>query len=340
MEEKLQTNQAPTRVEKRPLNNDDGRGYGASHSPRLLGGSGSSLLSRIQQSVVVKSSLPVRGVVVEEGRNEEVVSPLECDGDALLLTATAAAGSSSSSSSSSSTPVEDTSSGDNDGGGGGGPTTIINNSNSNATPAPTTPTKQSNNTTTTSTPLLSTRSPNDVSKEELLEILKKMNTRVKTLSQSRIQLADKVQTAERDKARLLALVKGEIVGEADYEEAKDRLETMRQSQGGNKDGSSSGGEPDEIMVLQSAWRNADERHQLNLQHIQNEYKVMTLQAQAEVEKVRMSVIEEKVSYIFVVVVGGDGGGDVSVSLILARQLLANQMYTLVSLSFRIRRFKE
>ena len=154
-------------------------------------------------------------------------------------------------------------------------------------------------------------------------------------------MADKVQAAERDKARLLALVKGEIVGEADYEEAKDRLETMRQSQGGNKDGSgsSSGGEPDEIMVLQSAWRNADERHQLNLQHIQNEYKVMTLQAQAEVEKVRMSVIEEKVSYIFVVVVGGDGGG-VSVSLILARQLLADQMYTLVSLSFRIRRFKE
>ena len=103
-----------------------------------------------------------------------------------------------------------------------------------------------------------------------------MNTRVKTLSQSRIQLADKVQAGERDKARLLALVKGEIVGEADYEEAKDRLETMRQSQGGNKDGSgsSSGGEPDEIMVLQSAWRNADERHQLNLQHIQNEYKVM------------------------------------------------------------------
>ena len=84
--------------------------------------------------------------------------------------------------------------------------------------------------------------------------------------------ADKVQAAERDKARLLALVKGEIVGEADYEEAKDRLETLRQSQGGNKDGSgSSGGEPDEIMVLQSAWRMADERHQLNLQHIQNEY---------------------------------------------------------------------
>lgn len=166
-----------------------------------------------------------------------------------------------------------------------------------------------------------------------------MNTRVKALSQSRIQLADKVQAAERDKARLLALVKGEIVGEADYEEAKDRLETMRQSQGGNKDGSgSSGGEPDEIMVLQSAWRNADERHQLNLQHIQNEYKVMTLQAQAEVEKVRMSVIEEKVSYIFVVVV--DGGDGVSVSLILARQLLADQMYTLVSLSYRIRRFKE
>lgn len=334
MEEKLQTNQAPTRVEKRPLNNNDDDD-GASHAPRLLGGSGSSLLSRIQQSVVVKSSLPVRGVVVEEGRNEEVVSPLECDGDALLLTA--AAGSSGGSSS---TPVEDTSSGVDDGG-GGGPTTIINNNNnSNTTPAPTTPTKQSNNnTTTTSTPLLSTRSPNDVSKEELLEILKKMNTRVKALSQSRIQLADKVQAAERDKARLLALVKGEIVGEADYEEAKDRLETLRQSQGGNKDGSgSSGGEPDEIMVLQSAWRNADERHQLNLQHIQNEYKVMTLQAQAEVEKVRMSVIEEKVSYIFVVVV--DGGDGVSVSLILARQLLADQMYTLVSLSYRIRRFKE
>lgn len=154
-------------------------------------------------------------------------------------------------------------------------------------------TSTNNNNHAKSTPLLSSRSPDEVSKEELLEILKKMNARVKALSQSRTQLAEKVKLAERDKTRLISLVKNEIVGEADYLEAMQKIEKLQSVQN-KKQGGEEVVTPDEVMVLQSAWRAADERHQLNLQHIQNEYKVMTMQAQAEVEKVRKSLMEEKV----------------------------------------------
>jgi hypothetical protein len=145
---------------------------------------------------------------------------------------------------------------------------------------------------TTKTPL-STRNPNDVSKEELLEILKKMNSRVKALSQSRIQLAEKVKSAEEDKARLLALLRNEILDESVIAEASEKVTKLQQHQSLVEGEEGKGPIPDEIMVLHTAWRAADERNQLALQHIQNEYKIIAMQTQAEVEKVRMTVMAEK-----------------------------------------------
>ena len=55
-----------------------------------------------------------------------------------------------------------------------------------------------------------------------MEILKKMNSRVKALSQSRVQLAAHVKAAERDKNRLMHLVKNEILDEGVIMEASDR----------------------------------------------------------------------------------------------------------------------
>ena len=70
---------------------------------------------------------------------------------------------------------------------------------------------------------LSARNPDDVSKEELLEILKKMNGWVKGLSQSRTQLAEKVKSIESDKDRLLALLKNEILDEGVITEAVEKV---------------------------------------------------------------------------------------------------------------------
>lgn len=149
-----------------------------------------------------------------------------------------------------------------------------------------------NSSSTAKTPL-STRNPDDVSKEELLDILKKMNARVKALSQSRVQLSEKVKSAEEDKARLLTLLRNEILDEGVIAEASEKMNKLQQQQPHGEGEDGKGVTPDEIMILQTAWRAADERNQLTLQHIQNEYKVIAMQAQAEVEKVRMAVTAEK-----------------------------------------------
>ncbi|KAL3816306.1 hypothetical protein ACHAXA_011067 [Cyclostephanos tholiformis] len=140
---------------------------------------------------------------------------------------------------------------------------------------------------------LATRNPDDVSKEELLEILKKMNSRVKALSQSRVQLAEKIKSVEEDKARLLALIRNEILDESVIAEATEKMTKLQQQQGLGEGEEGKETVPDEILVLHTAWRAADERNQLALQHIQNEYKVIAMQTQAEVEKVRATVIAEK-----------------------------------------------
>ena len=84
-----------------------------------------------------------------------------------------------------------------------------------------------NSSSTAKTPL-STRNPDDVSKEELLDILKKMNTRVKALSQSRVQLSKKVKSAEEDKARLLTLLRNKILNEGVIAEASKKMNKVQQ----------------------------------------------------------------------------------------------------------------
>ena len=92
---------------------------------------------------------------------------------------------------------------------------------------------------------LANRSPDNVSKEELLEILKKMNTRVKALSQSRVQLSDKVKSVENEKARLLNLLKTEILDEMVLADAAEKVRTAME-----KDPSAKTGDMrlDEVMV--------------------------------------------------------------------------------------------
>jgi len=151
------------------------------------------------------------------------------------------------------------------------------------TTGPSSPTGGMNSSSTVKMPL-ATRNPDDVSKEELLEILKKTNSRVKALSQSRAQLSEKVKSAEDDKARLLSLLRNEILDEGVIAEASEKMIKLQQKQPHGEGEEGKEITPDEIMVLQTAWRAADERNQLTLQHIQNEYKVIAMQAQAEVKK--------------------------------------------------------
>jgi len=63
----------------------------------------------------------------------------------------------------------------------------------------------------TPAPNLSQLKSDNVSKEDLLEILPKMNRKVKALTTLRQQLTDKVESAESEKARLKALLVDEIL---------------------------------------------------------------------------------------------------------------------------------
>ena len=59
-----------------------------------------------------------------------------------------------------------------------------------------------------------------------------MNSRVKALSQSRAILSEKAKSAEKDKARLLALVKHEILDEGVVAEALEKVGKMQAEAGG------------------------------------------------------------------------------------------------------------
>ena len=73
---------------------------------------------------------------------------------------------------------------------------------------------------------LASKDPDDVSREELLTILKQMNKKVKTLSSLRVQLIERVKLAESDKSRLMAIVKEEILTEVDLDEATQKAAIM------------------------------------------------------------------------------------------------------------------
>ena len=134
-------------------------------------------------------------------------------------------------------------------------------------------------TTTASTTSLANRDLESVSKEELLEILSKMNKKVKALAQLRAALTDRVKAAESDKERLMDIMKKEVLNDMDLEEAAQKAAS---SSSNTKEGEAL----DEISLIQLAWRAVDERNQFALQHLQNEYKVIAMQSQAEMEKVR------------------------------------------------------
>ena len=141
---------------------------------------------------------------------------------------------------------------------------------------------------------ISSRSPEEVSKEELLDILQKMNKRVKALSALRITLTDRVKSSEKDRSRLVEFLKDEVLTPADIEEASiaaaEKNAQIASKQAESADGVVPNAQRfDEIGVLEMAWRAVDERNSLSLQAIQSEYKNLTLQHQSELEKLQEAV---------------------------------------------------
>eukprot|EP00979_Chaetoceros_neogracilis_P006200 scaffold1229_cov217-Chaetoceros_neogracile.AAC.4 len=127
-----------------------------------------------------------------------------------------------------------------------------------------------------------------------------MNKRVKSLAALRGQLMDRVKSAESDKSRLLTILTKEVLTDVDLEEASQQAAELNARNAAKKAESDANGEDDqvnhkmdEISMIQLAWRSADERNQLALQQIQNEYKVISMQCQAEVEKVKEAMEVEK-----------------------------------------------
>jgi len=99
-------------------------------------------------------------------------------------------------------------------------------------------------------PASSIKSPSanlNVSKEELLEIVPKMQKKLKALSAA-------LKTAQADKDRLLGLLKNEVVSKVDLQDAKSSL--SNNNSGGSADADI---QHDEVSLIQQAWRLSDER---------------------------------------------------------------------------------
>lgn len=143
-------------------------------------------------------------------------------------------------------------------------------------------------------PSLASRDPSSVSKEELIEILQKMNKRVKALAAVKMQLVERVKAVEDDKSRLVDLVKNEILSNVDLKEVfrknQESINITKSQSASQSD--KSGEEMDEIKMIQLAWRAADERNQLSLQQLQNEYKAVSMEYQEQVEKVKKEAKDE------------------------------------------------
>ena len=138
---------------------------------------------------------------------------------------------------------------------------------------------------------LASRSPEDVSKEELLEILQKMNKRVKALSSLRVTLTDRVKASESDRTRIIAFIKQEILSPADLKDASvaagenNAYLAEKQAEDGSLNRRGEGSERvDEIGMLQIAIRMADERKSLSVQAIQAEYKNLAIKHKNEIKQ--------------------------------------------------------
>jgi chromosome segregation ATPase len=120
----------------------------------------------------------------------------------------------------------------------------------------------------------STTSGDGVSREELLEVLQKMNKKVKVLSLQKQQLVEQHREALLAKDRIRALVVDEILNGGPP--------GLRSPPSGNSgqigDGSSN---EDDVRQLQAAWRAQDEQNSLALQQIQSEFQKLRLAQTAQ-----------------------------------------------------------
>ncbi|GKZ00025.1 hypothetical protein MPSEU_000955900 [Mayamaea pseudoterrestris] len=125
-------------------------------------------------------------------------------------------------------------------------------------------------------PSLASLKSDSVSKEDLLEILQKLNKKVKALSIMRTQLTEKCETVEREKTRLKELVVDEILnGAVDLSSLGDEASNV-----------------DEVLQIQLAWRRLDEEKQMSLQQLQQEFQKMALAQQQTSESSSEAKVEE------------------------------------------------
>mmetsp|Transcript_7864 Transcript_7864/g.12120 ORF Transcript_7864/g.12120 Transcript_7864/m.12120 type:complete len:1142 (+) Transcript_7864:80-3505(+) len=116
----------------------------------------------------------------------------------------------------------------------------------------------------TSPPSNSIRSAQNCTRDELVDLLSKLNKKVKLLTALKSQLTERAENSEKNLERITGFVKHEILQGA----------------------GSLGDEIDEISAIQSAWRYIDEQRSLTLQQLQNEYKVIALQSQDELNQAK------------------------------------------------------
>jgi hypothetical protein len=102
--------------------------------------------------------------------------------------------------------------------------------------------------------------PNGVSREELLEVLNKMNKKVKVLSMQKQQLLEQNRAAQEAKDRIRTFVVEEILN------------------GGPPGFSEEGNNEEDVRQLQLAWRAQDEQNSLALQQLQSEFQKLRLAA--------------------------------------------------------------
>jgi len=138
----------------------------------------------------------------------------------------------------------------------------------------------------------------EISKEDLIGLVSKMNKRVKTINAALVTLSDRLQTVENEKVRLTNLIENEILNHQDIEEAESVLKSKAKESMEKEtitDGNLSAEKSkknkndfivDKIEVLQHAWRATDERKNVVLQHLQNEFKGATIKVENEMEKLK------------------------------------------------------
>mmetsp|Transcript_46366 Transcript_46366/g.55808 ORF Transcript_46366/g.55808 Transcript_46366/m.55808 type:complete len:273 (-) Transcript_46366:180-998(-) len=113
-----------------------------------------------------------------------------------------------------------------------------------------------------------------------------MNTRTKKINAARLADRNKLVQTEEQHSQLLTLMKEEILMGTDLEDVTRDIEEKRK-EAGSKDDSPIGN----IAVLREAWRKSDEQKSFMLQQLQNEYRIMAMKTETEVQKVEERAAE-------------------------------------------------